>query len=237
LKLFLSSFFLLCTLTLFAQDVQKDSIELRVDSSVSTQTEEKYDSYTQFRFGIDVAKLIASPLNADYNSFEFQFATNYREQTELVGEFAVGNGKIDNQFLFYNNSSVSLRFGFDRSFFSSELVGDRDNAFAGFRYGAAFLNRSEVNYTIDDPNWGVNTGTIGPDNAIVHWLELTGGFRMEIYNNVFLGWMIRGKTLINPKRIEELTPRHIAGYGNAEKQPAFDYNLWLSYSFGKRAKD
>ena len=69
---------------------------------------------------------------------------------------------------------------------------------------------------------------------MAHWLELNGGFRMEIMKNIFVGWNARAKTFINPKKFELLPPSYVAGYGRGDKNTAFSYNFYLLYGFGKR---
>ena len=54
---------------------------------------------------------------------------------------------------------------------------------------------------------------------------LQSGVRVEIIKQVFVGWSIRGKFLLNAKKFTELPPYYIAGYGRGEKKSIFDFKF------------
>jgi hypothetical protein len=121
-----------------------------------------------------------------------------------------------------------------KTFFSREFKGDMDNAFIGLRYGASYVKRGEANYFIKDTVWGNASGVIPSANFTAQWFELVGGFKVEVIKNIFLGWNIRAKTFINPKKFEKLPPSYLAGYGLSEKNTAFGYNFYLLLGFGEK---
>ena len=157
-----------------------------------------------------------------------------KKTTNYLIETGLSSSKTNNDFINFKSSTYFLRAGLDKNFFSSEYFGDKDNAFAGFRYAGAFVKNNAGTYIIKNPLWGNQTGVFDGYSFYAHWIELTGGFKVEVKQNIFLGWTIRGKTLLNGKNVKQHLPAYIAGYGNAEKQPAFDYNFYLLYSIGKR---
>lgn len=199
--------------------------------NVSRPTLKRFD---YVRMGFDASKLIASALSKEYSTIELQLDGTYTKKMNVVAEGGWANAKTNTASVSFKTSSAFLRFGFDNYFFNPEFLGDKDNAFIGLRLGGARQNKTEATAHIIDPFYGSRDSLITKNAGTVFWIELTAGFRMEVMKNIFLGWNIRGKTFINPKKIEELTPSYLAGYGNASKQPAFDYNLYVLYGFGRR---
>lgn len=194
-------------------------------------TEQKFD---YFRIGIDLSKVLASPLAKNYNAYEFTADVHFRRDLWLVADAGFGNSFVANTNLQYKSSNAFLRLGLDKTFFNQEHKGDLDNAFVGLRYGASRVNRGEAVYFIRDTVWGNSAGAIPGAAFTAHWLELVGGFRIEIVKNIFLGWNIRAKTFINPKKFAQLPPPYLAGYGPGEKNTAFGYNFYLLAGFGKK---
>ncbi len=213
-------FFMLLFLWVKKSNAQSDSI--------------KNKPFTFFKVGIDVAKLGASFLQPIYKVAEIQLEANGKKTTNYIFETGWSRSNTKNDYIDFKSNTFFLRAGMDKNFFSSEYFGDKDNAFAGFRYAGAFVRNNAGVFTIKNPLWGNQSGIVDAYNFYAHWIELTGGFKVEIKRNIFLGWTIRGKTLLNGKNIKQHLPAFIAGYGNAEKQPAFDFNFYLLYGFGKR---
>lgn len=200
----------------------------------SVKSKEKVPTFTYYRIGIDLTKIAASFLQNNYNVFEAQADVYYKKDLYFAAEFGYGNSKVSNQYLNYKSNNTFIRLGLDKTFFGRDFKGDFDNAFVGLRYGLAFINRGESTYAIEDIIWGNTNGIIPSESFLAHWLELTGGFRMELVKNIFVGWNARVKTFINPKKFELLPPSYVAGYGRGDKNTAFSYNLYLLYGFGKR---
>ncbi|MCC7029264.1 MAG: hypothetical protein IT257_03090 [Chitinophagaceae bacterium] len=200
-------------------------------AAVKDSTEKKFD---YFRIGVDLSKLLASPLAKDYNAYEFTIDLHYRRDLYLVADAGFGNSVISNTNLTYKSRNTFLRFGLDKTFFNQEYKRDLDNAFVGLRYGVSLVNRSEAEYFIKDTVWGNSSGRIQSADFTAQWLELVGGFRIELLKNIFLGWNIRARTFVNPKKFAQLPPGYIAGYGRGEKNTSFGYNFYLMIGFGSK---
>ena len=237
LKLFISSILFLglfISQRAFGQGNEgiMNSRQSNADLSDNVKPKEKHFQY--FRVGVDVSKIIRSSLTDKYSTAEILLESNWKENFHYVIEtgFATSNTHGDN--ISFKSLSYFARVGFDKYFFGSLYKGDMDNAFVGLRLGSAIHNRGDAIATVWDPFYGSTTITKNANTQLLYWVGLTAGFRLELYKNLFVGWNVRGKTFINLKKIEELTPTYLAGYGAAKKLPAFDYNLYLLFGFGKR---
>lgn len=201
---------------------------------VDAQKDTTYKPFSYVRVGLDLARIPVSLANKTFNAYELQIESNFRKDIWMLSEFGFGNSIASNQYVKYKSSNVFLRYGIDKTFFDKEFPGDLDNSFVGLRYGLSYVNRSEAAYAIFDPIWGNSTGLIKQKNVMAHWLELIAGFKVELRKNLFMGWTVRGKALVNPKAFELLPPPYLAGYGRGDKNTAFGYSFYLLYGFGNR---
>lgn len=205
------------------------SIAQDADSTNSEKTAGK-DASRQFRIGVDLPNIAINALQSERTGYELQLDYYWKNDLFIDLEFGFGGAEFDQEHLKYNSSNTFFRVGFDKSMLKRDAPNDWDMVFIGLRYGAAFINRDDATYTIIDSTWGNSSGTIAGTSFSAHWIEVTGGVRVEVLKNIFLGWNIRGKFLVNPKAFEELPPSYVAGYGKGDKNTIFDYNFYLSYA-------
>lgn len=201
---------------------------------VFAKKDSSYHSFTYYRIGLDVSKPFIHLLNNERRSYVFQMDVNYRKAMNMALEGGFGQSSVNQDRLKYNSANTYLGFGIDHPFFTEEFPGDKDNAFVGIRLATTFIQRQSATYSIQDPLWGASSGILPSKNIFTHWVELTGGFRLEVKRNFFAGWNMRLKSVVNPKSLAEAPPAYIAGYGRGDKNTAFDFNLYLLYGFGKR---
>lgn len=205
------------------------SVAQEADSTNSKKTTGK-DALRQFRIGVDLPNFAINALQSERTGYELQLDYYWKNDLFIDLEFGFGGAEFDQDYLKYNSSNTFFRVGFDKSMLKRDAPNDWDMVFIGLRYGAAFINRNDATYTIIDSTWGNSSGTIAGTSFSAHWIEVTGGVRVEVLKNIFLGWNIRGKFLVNPKAFEELPPSYVAGYGKGDKNTIFDYNFYLSYA-------
>ena len=188
------------------------------------------DSMHQLRIGFDVSKLLSNSLQDKRTAYEIELDYYHKKDLYLVLEGGWGNGKVNYPDLKYSNSNVFAKLGINKSLFPRMTQKDWDMAFIGVRYGMGFVQRSSGQYSITDSLFGTVSGTVPSASFNAQWVELTGGVRVEIIKQVFVGWSIRGKFLLNAKKFTELPPYYIAGYGRGEKKSIFDFNVYIDYA-------
>jgi len=222
LKYFTSILLLAASFSTFAQEEESDEQRTVI-----------VDSAHQLRLGFDVSKILFNQLQKDKQKgagYELELDYYHRKDMYFVLEGGWGSGALTYNDLAYESDNIFFRAGINKSLLPRLKQNDWDMAFIGLRYGIGFINRGDANYTITDSTWGVVSGTVPGTSLNAHWIELTGGVRVEVAHNVFLGWNMRGKFLLNGKKFTELPPYYIAGYGKGEKNSIFDFNVFLSYA-------
>lgn len=223
LKYFISILLLTATVNASAQDVEEEEEE-RVAI---------VDSAHQLRLGFDISRILFNQLQKDKEkriSYELELDFYWRKDLYIVAEGGWGDATLNYPDLAYSSSNIFFRAGVNKSLLPRLKQNDWDMAFIGLRYGVGLINRSNANYTITDSTWGIVSGTVPGTGLTAHWIELTGGVRVEIAKHLFLGWNMRGKFMVNAKQFTELPPYNIAGYGKGEKNTVFDFNVFLSYA-------
>lgn len=203
-----------------------------IDTTQSQQTTAKVrDTLRQFRFSIDLSRPLASFIQKDRNGLELMFDYYWRKELYLVLEGGAGNSNYDYPDLRYRSKNAFMRVGIDKSMIPRMSPKDWDMVFIGARYGLALINLSEADYVTYDPYWGSVSGKLPARNFAGHWLEVTGGMRVEMFSGFFIGWNARGRFLLNRGAFKELAPVYVAGYGKGDKNGIFDFNFYLSYAF------
>jgi len=97
---------------------------------------------------------------------------------------------------------------------------------AGARYGLSVFTQHAENMYIENGYWGDLVVDSYESSLRAHWIELLVGLKAEVASNLFLGWSLRYKILLNPEMDPKVTPQLIPGYGNGTTKRGFG----LSYS-------
>lgn len=221
------SFFLLLLISatnLWAQQTAADTTTPRRKKAP------QFDLPHQLRFGVDIARPIQNLIYDNRTSYEFQADYYIGREVYAAAEGGWGNAQVPYSDLNYSSTNSFFRVGVDKSMLQRLTGKDWDMAFIGARYGIAFIQRSNATYTTEDPMWGVTSGTVPGKSLMAHWMEITGGVRVELLKDWFLGWNVRGKFLLNQGALKELPPAYIAGYGKGDKNTTFDFNFYVSYA-------
>lgn len=227
LKYFTSILFILLSLAAQAQEPSAEPEEEDDERPAIV------DSSHQLRLGFDVSRLLFNQQQKEKQkrtSYELELDYYVKKDLYLVAEGGWGNASINYADLAYESSNIFFRAGINKSLLPRLKQNDWDMAFIGLRYGVGLTQRGNAVYTITDSTWGVVNGAVPAEKLNAHWVELTGGVRVEVVKHVFIGWNVRGKFLINAKKFRELPPYNIAGYGKGEKNSIFDFNVYLSYA-------
>lgn len=239
-----------CSMRAAARDIPADSLAnsggrqssmlqdslLKTDTnaaagSVETAPQQTQPPYIhQLRVGFDISRIAFNRMFPSRQGYELQADYKLRKDLYIAMEAGFGKGNIDYDFLKYTTNGSFLRLGIEKSLFTPLNEKDFDIAFIGLRYGIGAGRRNEAQYFVPSPFGGKTKGVAGAQDFVVHWAELTGGVKVELWKGLFAGWNIRGKFLINPKIFKELAPNYIPGYGKGDKTSIFDFNFYLSYA-------
>lgn len=209
--------------TAFAQENQQDSIV------------QKVPLITGLRIETDAGSTITGLLsNGETYSYEGAVQLYILNKYYPVIEIGLAGGdKLTGSGIQFRGGGMYYRLGTDFNMMKSRegakptnnllLVGAR-LGFSNFSY-----DLHDISFT-DKFRKVITAKNMNDINHSAFWFELSGGLRVEIVKNVFLGWNIKYKNLINRSLPGEYYPYYIPGYGiNSEGIWGFSYAIGYKF--------
>jgi hypothetical protein len=187
------------------------------------------------RLGADIHKLSRSIYDNNYQGIEFVGDYRITKKFYLAAELGNENKTTDEPQLNFTTKGSYLRIGFDFNAYENWL--DMENMiYVGARYGTSVFSQNLNHYSIYQ-----NTGGFLGEHTLVeanrefsglsaHWLELLGGIKAEIFNNLYIGFSVRLHFLISDKKPENFENLYIPGYHRTyEGSFGVGFNYTISY--------
>lgn len=185
------------------------------------------------RVGLDLHKIARSFYEKDYRGFEVVGDYRLTKRFYIAGEIGNEDKTVDDDRLNFTTKGTYFKVGFDYNSFENWL--DMENMiYAGMRYGISNFTQTLNSYTIYDPTnyYGVNTVISGEKFSGLNasWIEVIGGIKAELFNNVYLGFSVRLNYLVSNKRPNEFDNLFIPGYNRTyDGKFGAGFNYTLSY--------
>ncbi len=138
----------------------------------------------------------------------------------------------------YKYSQYNYEFQIKGSYFKAgaginllrpELALGKYWAGIGLHYGLTRFTFETPSFKHDN-YWGSVTSSLGRQTNWGHFLELTGGFRAELFDNFSIGWSISLRKLIYTGADKELRPIYYPGYGEEGRSLGYGLNYYISWN-------
>lgn len=218
---YIYSLLLLCSFCSFAQEQPAtDTIAPPV----------KTDRYG-IRVGVDLHRLSRSFYDDGFRGIEL--VADYRLNKKLYAAAEIGNVDytVNDSQLSFTTEGNYLKVGFDFNAYENWL--DMENMiYAGIRYGFASFSQNLNSYKIYDSSGYFDEVTIYPDTKYsgltAHWVEVVGGVKAELFDNIFLGFSVRLNSLLSDKAPEGFENLYLPGFNRtygAKFGAGFNYTL------------
>lgn len=167
------------------------------------------------RLGVDLHKIARSFYEKDYRGFEVVGDYRLTKRFYIAGEIGNEDKTVDDDRLNFTTKGTYFKVGFDYNSFENWL--DMENMiYIGMRYGVSSFNHTLNSYKIYDPTnyYGENTIISGAefDGLNASWLEVVGGIKAELFNNLYMGFSVRLNYLVYDKKPENFDNLFIPGY-------------------------
>lgn len=217
--------FVLCALSLFAQQPNTKQ------DSVKTQR----GIIKNIRVEVDLAPIL-SIISSDSKTYSYEAAAqiniNHKYFPVIEMGYAGANKTAFNEINFATNA-LFARVGMDFNLIKPKPGKTMSHNFflAGLRLGFSNFNFDYNNITIKNDYWNESkTYNIDNHNTTKAWFEITAGIRVEILPKIYMGWTIRNKNKFGEKKLGELSPWYIPGYG-VNKDSNWGINYAIGYLF------
>lgn len=182
------------------------------------------------RIGTDLHRLTKSFYDKNYQGFEIVVDYRLTHKIYLAGE--IGNEKktVDDDQLNFTAKGSYFKVGFDYNTYQNWL--DMENMiFAGLRYGVSTFSQNLNSYRIYDASGYFDEVIMYPDQNYsglsAHWVEVVGGIKAELFNNLFLGFSVRLNHLVSNKTPDNFDNLYIPGFNRTY---AGNFGVGFNYS-------
>lgn len=185
------------------------------------------------RVGVDLHRLSKSFYDKDYKGLEIVGDYRLTRKFYIAGELGNEDKTVDDDRFNFTTKGTYFKVGFDYNAFENWL--DMENMiYAGMRVGVSSFSHTLNSYTIYDPTnyYGENTISSGDefDGLSSAWLEVVGGLKAEIFNNVYLGASVRLNYLLSNKEPKNFGNLYIPGFNRTyDGKFGAGFNYTLSY--------
>ncbi len=220
LKYFISGILLLVFANIFGQNDVKPG-----DSVVYKQ---KYG----LRVGGDLNKLVRSFVDDNYKGFEVNADYRITHNLYVAGELGTEEKTTDVEFFDAKTSGSYFKAGLDYNVYDN-WFGMDNLIFGGLRVGVSSFKQQLNGFTVYDTDqyWEPysNPDTVEFNNLSAIWAEIMVGVKVEVLNNLYVGFNAQLKSLISDDQPNNFENIYIPGfnktYDSSSIGVGFSYNI------------
>ena len=167
------------------------------------------------RIGVDLHRLTKSLYDSNYKGLEVVADYRLTNRFYIAGEIGNEDKTVEDDRLNFTTKGTYFKVGFDYNSFENWL--DMENMiYVGMRYGVSSMSQTLNTYKIYDPSnyYGETIITSGEkfDGLSASWLEVVGGIKAELFNNLYLGFSVRLNYLVTNKQPDNFENLYIPGF-------------------------
>jgi len=181
------------------------------------------------RIGIDLARF--AYIFAIPSEIGAEFSVDVEVYKNIYPVFEIGYSHIsESEELFdYTLGGGYARAGVDYNLLPLKDRSIHHSMTVGFRYGLSIFSHHAENVTIPSDYWGDFIMESYENSLVGNWIELVAGIKAEVASNLFFGWAVRYKILLNPDMDPLVTPQLVPGYGSGTVDRGFGFTYSISY--------
>ena len=185
------------------------------------------------RVGVDLHRLTKSFYDKNYQGLEFAGDYRITKKFYIAGELGNEEKTVDDDRFNFTTSGTYFKVGVDYNSYENWL--DMENMiFVGMRYGVSSFNHTLNTYSIYDPTnyYGLTTLESGEkfEGLNASWIEIVGGLKAEVLNNLYVGFSVRLNYLVSNKKPNNFDNLFIPGFNRTyDGKFGTGFNYTLSY--------
>jgi len=163
------------------------------------------------RVGSDVARIAYYFFTPSETGPEFSADLGILPNIFLTAEGGFQTAALDHDRYSYRMNGYYFRIGADYNFLKLKENTDNHIIYGGIRYGFSSFSQTLDQAVLTSTIWG-NGSTDVELSGQAHWIGLTGGMKIEVLKNFFLGWSLQYNFILNSFD-DSMQPLLIPGYG------------------------
>lgn len=184
------------------------------------------------RFGVDLFKLTRSFYEKDYRGLELVGDYRLTKRFFIAAELGNENKTIDDAQVNFTTKGTYIKAGFDYNAYENWL--NMENMIhIGLRYGVSSFSQTLNNYEVyntqqyfgESPTIDAGTEFNG---LSAQWAEVVSGVKVEVFNNIYVGFSLRLHYLISNSKPENFDNLYIPGFNrtyNGNFGVGFNYTV------------
>ncbi len=201
------------------------------DENITDTLTKDFDIKPSVRLGFDVSAIGRSIYEPEVRQLEFSLDSELLRNWFFNLEAGMMQVRSEQETFSYSSNGYFLRTGADFNILGRPDEQQNDLVLLGLRYAYSFLQHDAPYFFLENPYWGEHSGSIAQTAYHTHWMELTGGVRAEVFQNLFLGWMLRTKVPLFRTREPEIEPYYIPGFGHGKRSSPVTIHFSVYYRF------
>ena len=195
---------------------------------------QKFPERYGLRVGVDLHRLSKSFYDDNYRGLEIVGDYRLTKKFYIAGELGNEEKTVDDDHLNFTTNGSYFKVGFDYNAFENWL--DMENMiYAGMRVGFSSFDHQVNSFKIYENNGNYYGQTIiAPGEKFsgqtASWVEIVGGVKAELFNNLYMGFSVRLNYLISNKEPEGFANLYIPGFNRTyDGKFGAGFNYTLSY--------
>lgn len=192
----------------------------------------KSDRYG-IRVGVDLHRLSRSLYDDKFRGFEAVADYRLTKKIYAAGELGTVDFTVDDDQVNFTTKGSYFKIGFDYNAYENWL--DMENMiYTGIRYGFSSFSQNLNSYSIYDKNAYFDEVIVYPNqkysSLTAHWVEILGGIKAEVFDNLFLGFSVRLNVLLTDKKPTNFDNLYIPGFNRTyDGSFGVGFNYTVSY--------
>lgn len=181
------------------------------------------------RVGVDLFKASRNFWDKDYKGLEVTADYRYNKKLFIAAELGTEDRFKEDHQLSYTTNGHYMKIGVDYNLHKNWM--DLENMiYVGGRYGVSLHSQTLHSYKVfsSDPYFGETEmhPELKTSGLAAHWIELVGGLKTRVVNNLFMGFSVRFSYLIAQQQPQGFENLYLPGYG--EK---FSGNIGATFNY------
>lgn len=183
------------------------------------------------RLGTDLYRLVRTQADSAFSGWEI--VADFRLKKEFYIALEMGNEvrSIQREQINFTTNGSYIKVGFDYNLYENGQGMD-NQVFLGLRYATSAHSQEVNRYLVynrnhywpdQETNRGYSTGL--REGLSASWVEVVAGMKVEVINNVFMGFSLRLTRLLNDQKPENFDNLYIPGFNRKTDENVFGANF------------
>jgi hypothetical protein len=205
-------------------------ILIPINAAAQDQPEDSVIIPLKIRAAVEIAGPVIYFINNENLSLESHISGDLNEKMSLFLGIGYANYRYSQYNYNYHSKGIFFKAGVDFNLLKPQTNMGKYWAGFGLHYGLSAFS-SETPSFANQNYWGITSSSIPSKNSLGHFLEISPGFRAELFSNFSIGWSVSLRKLIYSGTSKDLMPIYIPGYGNGAKTVTYALNYFISFSW------